>query len=112
MVAEMPHGGGGQPLHFELPPGLERFSYFKDLPYDLRYKIWQEAIYTPGIHFLKYERNHVSRISIDQEPFDNGEDSLLEQQSVRSSESGKVISNTRRKRYTATLAPIFPLPAA
>ncbi|KAH8205624.1 hypothetical protein TruAng_000118 [Truncatella angustata] len=94
-----------------MPPGLERFSRFKDLPYDVRHKIWQEIIYTPGIHFLKFERNHVPRVSVHEE-FSDDEFELSEAHSPRRPEPGKAQSRTSKKKYTATLKPIFPLPAA
>ncbi|KAI0185329.1 hypothetical protein EV127DRAFT_208377 [Xylaria flabelliformis] len=41
-------------LRFTVPRSLQRFDLFKNLPYDIRYMIWREAIFTPGIHFLKF----------------------------------------------------------
>ncbi|KAI0469338.1 hypothetical protein F4859DRAFT_141926 [Xylaria cf. heliscus] len=42
------------PLRFTVPRTLQRFDLFKLLPYDIRYMIWQLAIFTSGIHFLKF----------------------------------------------------------
>ncbi|KAI1754948.1 hypothetical protein F4782DRAFT_528298 [Xylaria castorea] len=41
-------------LRFTVPRSLQRFDVFKRLPYDIRYLIWEEAIFTAGIHFLKF----------------------------------------------------------
>ncbi|KAI0401534.1 hypothetical protein F4802DRAFT_425570 [Xylaria palmicola] len=42
------------PLHFVLPQFLQRFARFAQFPYDIRYMIWDQAILSPGIHFLKF----------------------------------------------------------
>ncbi|KXJ96318.1 hypothetical protein Micbo1qcDRAFT_199144 [Microdochium bolleyi] len=47
----------GRALHFHMPLSLQRFPKFPELPYDIRHKIWELAIYVPGIHFLKMETN-------------------------------------------------------
>ncbi|KAK9773407.1 hypothetical protein AB5N19_02491 [Seiridium cardinale] len=107
----------GRRLYFAMPSGLERFLRFKDLPYDIRHKIWEDVIFTPGIHFLKFERNEARTISFDDESddedlFDDDEDDLPEPQNPRRPESGKALGTESKKRFTATLKPIFPLPAA
>ncbi|KAI8949917.1 hypothetical protein F4801DRAFT_383808 [Xylaria longipes] len=43
-----------EPLRFIVPRSLQRFDVFHKLPYDIRHIIWEEAIFTPGIHFLKF----------------------------------------------------------
>lgn len=58
---------GADPLHFALPAELRHFTRFSKLPYDIRHKIWQSIIYTPGIHFLKYERNNSWKPSMNPE---------------------------------------------
>ncbi|CAJ2512081.1 Uu.00g077060.m01.CDS01 [Anthostomella pinea] len=40
-------------VHFILPRSVDRFRPFAQLPYDIRYQIWDGIILTPGIHFLK-----------------------------------------------------------
>ncbi|KAI1340004.1 hypothetical protein F5Y15DRAFT_381095 [Xylariaceae sp. FL0016] len=40
-------------VRFSVPISLRTFDLFAQLPYDIRYLIWMEAILTPGIHFLK-----------------------------------------------------------
>ncbi|KAI0450407.1 hypothetical protein F5B21DRAFT_491155 [Xylaria acuta] len=42
------------PLRFNVPRVLQRFNVFKNFPYDIRYMIWETAIFIPGIHFLKF----------------------------------------------------------
>ncbi|KAJ2987592.1 hypothetical protein NUW58_g4418 [Xylaria curta] len=46
-----------RPLHFIKPPCFQRFNGFARLPYDIRYMIWRDVIYTPGIHFLRLVKN-------------------------------------------------------
>lgn len=114
---EMPPDTGGR-LHFTLPPGIERFSRFKELPYDIRHKIWEQLIYTPGIHFLKFERNDfrslwlVEDLDSDEDAVSESENSLLpSSQNTRTPESINATS-APSKRYSATLVPVFPMPAA
>lgn len=40
-------------LRFTVPRSLQQFSCFLKLPYDIRHMIWEDEIFTPGIHFLK-----------------------------------------------------------
>ncbi|TGJ87233.1 hypothetical protein E0Z10_g1520 [Xylaria hypoxylon] len=42
------------PLRFTVPPSLQRFDIFRKFPYDIRHMIWEEVIFMPGIHFLKF----------------------------------------------------------
>ncbi|KAF7533329.1 hypothetical protein G7054_g7181 [Neopestalotiopsis clavispora] len=107
-----------QRLHFTLPPGLERFNRFKELPYDIRHKIWEELIYSPGIHFLKFERNFPRILasiesSSDEEDDPSDDDSYgpSGSQNPRRGGSSKAAPKVS-KTFTATLKPIFPLPAA
>ncbi|KAI3323951.1 hypothetical protein HD806DRAFT_78753 [Xylariaceae sp. AK1471] len=41
------------PVRFTIPQSLQRFDIFSKFPYDIRHMIWEEVIFTPGIHFLK-----------------------------------------------------------
>ncbi|ETS85025.1 hypothetical protein PFICI_03050 [Pestalotiopsis fici W106-1] len=107
-----------QRIHFSLPPGLERFVRFKDLPYDIRHKIWEQLIYSPGIHFLKFERNFPLILPLD-DSSSSEEDTTSDDGSTGPSGSQNPrrqdLSKTRPKipkTFTATLKPIFPLPAA
>ncbi|KAI1182543.1 hypothetical protein F5B17DRAFT_184411 [Nemania serpens] len=42
------------PIHFAVPRSLQRFDIFWKFPYDIRHMIWEEVIFPPGIHFLKF----------------------------------------------------------
>lgn len=112
-------GNDEQNLHFKLPAGLGIFSRFKDLPYDIRHKIWEHLMYTPGIHFLKFERNRVSRFSSDDDHENSSTDGGLSGSTVNTSSSqgsrrsgSGVVVNKPIKRYSATLKPVLPLPSA
>ncbi|KAK8094797.1 hypothetical protein PG997_001482 [Apiospora hydei] len=102
---------GSHRLHFIMPPGLERFPLFFSLPYDIRYKIWKEVVYVPGIHFLKFEapRTPPRRPNSD-------EDSDREDDDAASSQSSRRQPRERQRDatplYSANLKPIYPLPAA
>ncbi|KAI1842545.1 hypothetical protein JX266_011299 [Neoarthrinium moseri] len=106
-------------LHLVMPPGLERFHRFGDLPYDIRHKIWEMAIFTPGIHFLKFERTHLPDTGLsDDSDSDSDSDADLESddgepqpQDPRRPGDSKTIAVPSRK-FSASLRPIFPLPAA
>ncbi|KAK8862738.1 hypothetical protein PGQ11_008973 [Apiospora arundinis] len=102
---------GNRRLHFTMPPGLERFPLFFKLPWDVRYKVWSELIYVPGIHFLKFEAQRIlpRRANHDDDESDREEGG---------SPSSANPHRQRRQRprhqtqYSAILTPIFPLPAA
>lgn len=103
---------GSRRLHFNMPPGLERFPRFFKLPYDVRYKIWKELIFVPGIHFLKFE---ATRIPLLRPLFDENSD----REDDEDAESSQNLHRQPRSRreytkpiYSATLMPIYPLPAA
>lgn len=87
-----------------MPAGLEMFPSFAKLNYDLRYQIWESAIYIPGIHFLKFEQNHlVSESSaVDDYETDDGSDHERETYTEAEKEN--------RFKYTAHLTPLFPTP--
>lgn len=95
------------PLHLTLPPSLQRFSRFSDFPFELRLQIWEDIIYTPGIHFLKFERRN--------------ELSARESQVSRDESSGRsanrpppdqIEQDNKRAKFTSFLRPVFPFPAA
>ncbi|KAI2622615.1 hypothetical protein GGS21DRAFT_494404 [Xylaria nigripes] len=52
----MAHKTDGQSaaIRFTMPRSLQKFDLFWQLPYDIRHMIWEEVIFTPGIHFLKF----------------------------------------------------------
>ncbi|KAI1129858.1 hypothetical protein F5Y10DRAFT_143546 [Nemania abortiva] len=50
LPSELPSG----PLRFTVPRSIQRFDIFWKFPYDIRHMIWEEVIFTPGIHFLKF----------------------------------------------------------
>lgn len=112
----MSAGGGGGRLHFTMPAGTERFARFKDLPFDLRHKIWEELIYTPGIHFLKFERNKSrQRFSVDDEVIHGNMLGVGDESSSLQTARGSHVetpSSRVGKKYSAILEPIFPSPAA
>lgn len=97
------------PLCFAVPRSLQRFDIFKKFPYDIRHLIWEEVIFTPGIHFLKLVETidtpaiprHVSTEA-------NSGRSLV---TLPESQAAGVVS-AEDLVYSATLKPIFPLPCA
>lgn len=95
-------------MHFNMPPGLEKFSRFAQLPYDIRHKIWEHIIFTPGIHFLRFERNDLPRFASDDDDDSSDYDTTDDEGEVG---RGKAMTKAT-KQYSASLTPIFPLPAA
>ncbi|KAI0099276.1 hypothetical protein GGR51DRAFT_535483 [Nemania sp. FL0031] len=97
------------PLRFMIPRSLQRFDIFGKLPYDIRHMIWEEVIFTPGIHFLKFvEAVDTPAIQTHASPGTNSGGSL-----VTLSERGTVATpDSKGLVYSATLKPIFPLPCA
>ncbi|OTA99868.1 hypothetical protein M426DRAFT_16011 [Hypoxylon sp. CI-4A] len=94
------------PVRISVPTNLQRFTCFSAFPYDIRLQIWEEIIYTPGIHFLKFEHN---------------EDAIMEDSDSASDESddpSDILSpvltkkETKRTKFTGTMKPVFPFPAA
>ncbi|KAI1106413.1 hypothetical protein F4804DRAFT_42800 [Jackrogersella minutella] len=94
------------PIHLAVSSILERFSCFSDFPYDIRLQIWETIIYTPGIHFLKFEHNDDAVVEDSDSVTDDGE-SITDRMPV--SEIGK---GTKQAKFTSTLKPVFPFPAA
>lgn len=103
---------GPRRLHFNMPPGLERFSLFFELPYDIRYKIWKDLIFVPGIHFLKFEvtRAPLRRPSPDDDSEREDDDEAEYSQNLR--RQPRLRQGYTKPIYSATLKPIYPLPAA
>ncbi|ORY60066.1 uncharacterized protein BCR38DRAFT_443807 [Pseudomassariella vexata] len=98
----------GATLHFSMP-GLDKFTLFAQLPYDIRYKIWENIIYTPGIHFLKFERTEVAEPSSDDSDGGDGEPEL----SLSSArEDQPEAEKAKKAKFTGQLKPIFPTKAA
>ncbi|KAK7921454.1 hypothetical protein PG985_009476 [Apiospora marii] len=95
-----------------MPPGLERFPQFFKLPYDVRYKIWKDLIFVPGIHFLKFEANRtpLRRPPLDDDSDRDDDDDAESSQNLR--RRPRVRQGHTTPVYSATLIPIFPLPAA
>ncbi|KAH7039854.1 uncharacterized protein B0I36DRAFT_2914 [Microdochium trichocladiopsis] len=80
------------PLHFDLPRTLQQFPKFAQLPYDIRHRIWEMAIYVPGVHFLRFEPN--PEFQLDLAPPGSRESS----------------PPTIKTPYSARLAPLFENP--
>ncbi|KAI0432671.1 hypothetical protein F5Y09DRAFT_339406 [Xylaria sp. FL1042] len=97
------------PVRFTVPWSLQRFDIFWKFPYDIRHMIWEEAIFTPGIHFLKLvETPDVSAIHTHASTGTNSGGSLVTQ-SERRAEGTQESHNSV---YSATLKPIFPFACA
>ncbi|KAI1409980.1 hypothetical protein F5Y13DRAFT_168706 [Hypoxylon sp. FL1857] len=94
------------PLHLPIPSNLQRLTCFSDFPYDIRHLIWEDIIYTPGIHFLKFEHNDDVEMD-DSDSVTDDEDSTTE-----SSSTPQIRRDAKRTKFTSTLMPVFPLPAA
>ncbi|KAI0420340.1 hypothetical protein F5X98DRAFT_25124 [Xylaria grammica] len=104
-ASKMPSG----PLRFTMPPSLQRFDIFWKFPYDIRHMIWEEIIFTPGIHFLKFVetrdtpviRTHVSTGA-------NSGGSLV----TPSERRAEGTRDSEGLTYSATLRPVFPFTCA
>jgi len=94
-------------LHFTMPQELQNFSLFAKLPYDIRFQIWELVIYSPGIHFLKFEKCEGSGTD---SSADDGDESDAEPDSsaVVPTEDEKV----KKVAFTSHLTPMFPIRAA
>jgi hypothetical protein len=105
-------------LRFALPPELRQLHLFSKLPYDIRHKIWESIIYTPGIHFVKFERNDAwkpkaagdaSELSTSSDLSDDLTDDP--QQHHRSYDQKQPFPKIEKSTlYSATLKPIFDTP--
>ncbi|KAI1492811.1 hypothetical protein F5X96DRAFT_677451 [Biscogniauxia mediterranea] len=95
-------------LHFDMPQSMQQFSMFAKFPYDIRYKIWDSIIFTPGIHFLKLVDTVDELDDHELYPWDRDSDGWPDSPSERLS-PGKSASPSH---FTAILKPLFPLAAA
>lgn len=48
---------GSGPVKLSVPPSDQGFPLFSLLPPELRFQIWEEAMTTPGMHFLRLEED-------------------------------------------------------
>ncbi|GAP88630.2 hypothetical protein SAMD00023353_3300750 [Rosellinia necatrix] len=93
-----------------MPRSLQQFDLFEKFPYDIRHIIWEELIFTPGIHFLKFVK------TIDTPP------ATPVQTSADANSSGSLVAIPERHAegvpnaeglvYSAALMPVFPLVSA
>jgi hypothetical protein len=98
-----------EPLRFAVPRSLQRFDIFWRFPYDIRHMIWEEAIFTPGIHFLNFiETTNTSAIHM---PASIGANSGRSLVTLPEGQSIGIVSSEGLV-YSATLKPVFPLPSA
>ncbi|KAI0885096.1 uncharacterized protein GGS22DRAFT_179707 [Annulohypoxylon maeteangense] len=95
-------------IHIGVPPSLQRFTCFSSFPFDIRHQIWEEIIYTPGIHFLKFEHNDDTIMDDSDSATDDG-DSIMDRLPVSEAEPGR---DAKRAKFSSTLKPVFPFPAA
>lgn len=101
------------PINLPVPMALQQFTCYSSLPLETRLQIWEQIIYTPGIHFLKFEPNDKAvadsasgsgtgtGIGIGT----GGNDSITDHQS-------KAGRTAKKSKFSSTLQPIFSLPAA
>ncbi|KAI2784145.1 hypothetical protein F4815DRAFT_456974 [Daldinia loculata] len=88
------------PVRLAMPVDLQRFTCFAKFPFDIRHQIWEEIIYTPGIHFLKFEEN------------DDAPDTPNDFNSLGPQYAHKMGGDVKKSKFTSTLKPVFPFPAA
>ncbi|KAI1281577.1 hypothetical protein F5Y07DRAFT_264365 [Xylaria sp. FL0933] len=97
------------PIRFTVPQSLQRFDIFWKFPYDIRHMIWEEVIFTPGIHFLKLaEAPNVSAAHTHASTVANSGGSLVTQSERRTEGT----QDSHKCVYSATLKPIFPFACA
>ncbi|KAI3332734.1 hypothetical protein F4824DRAFT_503725 [Ustulina deusta] len=97
------------PLCFIVPQSLQRFDIFWKFPYDIRHMIWEEVIFTPGIHFLKFvETLDAPAVRMQASTGANSGGSLATLPQRRA--EGMRDSDTLL--YSATLKPVFPFACA
>ncbi|KAI0550394.1 hypothetical protein F4679DRAFT_209830 [Xylaria curta] len=90
-------------LRLTLPSSFQQFHFFKWLPYDIRYMIWQQAIFKPGIHFLKLvstSTGYASSAGVDRDEL------------ITFSERQTDGTTDEDVAYSAVLKPIFGLECA
>ncbi|KAI1262391.1 hypothetical protein F5Y18DRAFT_430288 [Xylariaceae sp. FL1019] len=78
-----------------MPQGLESFHLFALFPYDIRHLVWQQAVFQPGIHFLKFVDTATSIVA----RFHN-----LSFADARSTEKTQ---DAHKPIFSATLQPLF-----
>ncbi|KAI0156377.1 hypothetical protein GGR57DRAFT_501439 [Xylariaceae sp. FL1272] len=78
-----------------MPQGLETFRLFALFPYDIRHLIWQQAVFQPGIHFLKFVDTANSVVA------------RLHNLSFAGARSTEKTQRSQQSRCSATLEPIF-----
>ncbi|KAI1471041.1 uncharacterized protein F4812DRAFT_164498 [Daldinia caldariorum] len=88
------------PIRLAMPADLRRFTCFAKFPFDVRHQIWEDIIYTPGIHFLKFEEN------------DDGSDVVHDFNPMGPQYAQKTEGDAKKSEFTSTLKPVFPFPAA
>ncbi|KAI1656244.1 hypothetical protein F4813DRAFT_390927 [Daldinia decipiens] len=88
------------PVRLAMPVDLQRFACFARFPFDIRHQIWEEIIYTPGIHFLKFEEN------------DDAPDTPNDFNSLGPQYAPKMGGDIKKSKFTSTLKPVYPFPAA
>ncbi|KAH8678224.1 hypothetical protein BX600DRAFT_147550 [Xylariales sp. PMI_506] len=99
-----------------MPPEYRTFSCFSKLPYDIRHKIWEDVIYTPGIHFLKFERSEVQKENSERPSETTSDFQTRTSRSVEMDTGHPSPSTSRMMRpsqaYSAILKPVYPTRAA
>ncbi|KAI0025311.1 hypothetical protein F4780DRAFT_768507 [Xylariomycetidae sp. FL0641] len=101
------------PVQLSLPESLRSFHLFPCLPYDIRHLIWEEAIYTRGIHFLKFAKTRRAQTdpASGSGPSSSNNGTAAETPQTEAS-SPRDPRSAGPSNLTATLQPVFPLPAA
>lgn len=98
------------PIRLLIPPSLQRFTCFEHFPFDVRVQVWEDIIYTPGIHFLKFEQNkealQYTTPDDSDSSTDDDSDGMDRLQLSHTTREGK------RVNFTSTLKSAFPSPAA
>ncbi|KAI0008995.1 hypothetical protein F4779DRAFT_584787 [Xylariaceae sp. FL0662B] len=96
-------------IHFPLPTSLQKFTCFAALPFDIRYQIWEEIIYTPGIHFLKFVASDDSIEEDEAYSSDGDSEGVVDSVSPPLTKEEVAV---KLSRFTGLLKPVFPLAAA
>ncbi|KAI1374783.1 hypothetical protein F4677DRAFT_424855 [Hypoxylon crocopeplum] len=88
-------------VHLPVPTGLRRFTCFADFPFDIRLQIWEDIIYTTGIHFLKFKPN--ANLGDPLAPRTQSGDNTTAAEPAPE----KIGLDAKRSKLTSTLEPIF-----
>ncbi|KAL7623675.1 hypothetical protein AAE478_005227 [Parahypoxylon ruwenzoriense] len=94
-------------IHLAVPTNLRQFHRFANFPFDIRHQIWENIIFTPGIHFLKFV--------INSEILENGSDSPADDSDGTADGSSTLPTEgkgAKRPKFTGTLQPVYPFAAA